>query len=35
MKDVRIGLIGFGFMGTTNWGVYKDAETSYSPAIVR
>lgn len=23
MKDVKIGLIGFGFMGTTHWGVYK------------
>ena len=23
MKKVRIGLIGFGFMGTTHWGVYK------------
>lgn len=23
MKTVRIGLIGFGFMGTTHWGVYK------------
>ena len=23
MKEVKIGLIGFGFMGTTHWGVYK------------
>ena len=23
MKKVRIGLIGFGFMGTTHWGIYK------------
>ena len=23
MKTVKIGLIGFGFMGTTHWGVYK------------
>ena len=23
MKKVRVGLIGFGFMGTTHWGVYK------------
>ena len=23
MKDIKIGLIGFGFMGTTHWGVYK------------
>ena len=24
MKKVKIGLIGFGFMGTTHWGVYKN-----------
>ncbi|MBR3958300.1 MAG: Gfo/Idh/MocA family oxidoreductase [Kiritimatiellae bacterium] len=23
MKQTKIGLIGFGFMGTTHWGVYK------------
>ena len=23
MKEIKIGLIGFGFMGTTHWGVYK------------
>lgn len=23
MKTVKIGLVGFGFMGTTHWGVYK------------
>jgi len=23
MKTVKVGLIGFGFMGTTHWGVYK------------
>jgi len=23
MKEVKIGLIGFGFMGTTHWGVYQ------------
>ena len=23
MKNVRIGLVGFGFMGTTHWGIYK------------
>ena len=23
MKNVKIGLVGFGFMGTTHWGVYK------------
>ena len=23
MKQVKIGIVGFGFMGTTHWGVYK------------
>ena len=24
MKEIKVGLVGFGFMGTTHWGVYKD-----------
>ena len=24
MKEIKIGLIGFGFMGTTHWGIYKN-----------
>ena len=33
MKTVKIGLIGFGFMGTTHWGVYKGLKNAKVVAL--
>ena len=33
MKKVKIGLIGFGFMGTTHWGVYKGLKNAQVVAL--
>ena len=33
MKTVRIGLIGFGFMGTTHFGVYKGLKNAQVVAL--
>jgi len=33
MKKVRIGLIGFGFMGTTHWGVYAGLKNAQVVAL--
>lgn len=33
MKEVRIGIVGFGFMGTTHWGVYKGIKGAKVVAI--
>ena len=33
MKEVKVGLIGFGFMGTTHWGVYKSIKGARVVAI--
>ena len=33
MKVVKIGLIGFGFMGTTHWGVYKGLKNAKVVAL--
>ena len=33
MKKVKIGLIGFGFMGTTHWGVYKGIKNAQVVAL--
>ena len=33
MKTVKIGIIGFGFMGTTHWGVYKGLKNAKVVAL--
>lgn len=33
MKQVKVGIIGFGFMGTTHWGVYKGLRNAKVVAI--
>ena len=33
MKQVRIGLAGLGFMGTTHWGVYKGLKNAKIVAL--
>ena len=33
MKQVKIGIVGLGFMGTTHWGVYKGMKTARVAAI--
>ncbi len=33
MKTVKIGLVGFGFMGTTHWGVYKGVKNAKVVAL--
>ena len=33
MKKVRVGIIGFGFMGTTHWGVYKGLKNAQVVAL--
>ena len=33
MKEVKIGIVGFGFMGTTHWGIYKEIQNARVSAI--
>jgi len=33
MKEVKIGLIGFGFMGTTHWGIYRGLKNARVVAL--
>ena len=33
MKQVKVGIIGFGFMGTTHWGVYQGLKNAKVVAV--
>ena len=33
MKQVKIGIVGLGFMGTTHWGIYKGLKNAKITAI--
>ena len=33
MKQVKIGIVGLGFMGTTHWGIYKGLKNAKIVAL--
>ena len=33
MKQVKVGLVGLGFMGTTHWGIYKSFKNAKIVAL--